>query len=64
MLGRRVVIIAAFSGFAVFSDFDDFHGIGAAGLAEGLADGQHDIVAPVYGTAFEQFILRHMQRQS
>ncbi len=30
---------------AVFAYLDDFHGVGAAGLADRLADGQHDQIA-------------------
>ena len=44
---RGMVVSWDESGFRVwvFADADDLHGVGAAGGADGLADGQHDEVA-------------------
>ena len=37
----------------MLADADDLHGVGAAGFAEGLPDGQHDGVAALHGAALE-----------
>ena len=46
----------------MLADFDDFHGVRAAGLAERLADRQDNVVAMVDRAALEQLVLRHVQR--
>ena len=42
----------------MFAHFDNLHGIGAARLADGLTDGQHDQIADLHGASRNQRFLR------
>src|SRR3989441_8502688 len=46
---------------AMLADADDLHGVGPARLAHRLADGEHDEIATLHLTLFEQQILRGAQ---
>src|SRR5450759_3236742 len=58
----RRLPFAEISSPAILADLDDLHRVGAAGLAYGLADGEHDQVALLHQTGAQQHAFRLVQQ--